>query len=540
MFTPADRLHQLQTLAFALGRSEEPADLRNATAELLRVAFQICAEQGWNPTALAQEGGTQHDRPAHPDADRSLPLVSHRSSPARIAIFASSFDPPTRFHRQAAEALLACGFDEVVICPSGPRPGRDEPEHAAPTHRAALADLAFRDLPAVRTDLTDLDECRFTPPRDLEIRYAATGEVWHVVGSEMIDGGQHGRSVIQTRWDDGPQLWRRSRFVVLHPPRCPPNPADLPPVHRLIPLNGHVPSAYVRARIYDGDAVEGLLTPAIADYVRRHRLFVPFAPDRTTRLRFDRPRLMIVADERNPKAQRLAERFSHLAGDPPDLILVIGGDGMMLHTIRRHWRRRVPFLGLNAGHLGFLMNEVLPAELAGEELVGYQLPMLRVDAEAADGQAVRGVAYGDVWLERETGQAAWLRLDVDGQTRLPKVVGDGLLVATAAGSSAYARAMGAVPVPINTPVLTLAGSNVFRPRFWRPMTLADDAVVTIASLDTSGKRPVRGFIDGEALGVVRSVTVRRSAIAAIELAFTRAFDPSGKLLRSLFPPDDGG
>jgi NAD kinase len=213
----------------------------------------------------------------------------------------------------------------------------------------------------------------------------------------------------------------------------------------------------------------------------------------------------------------------------------------MLHAIRRHWRLRVPFLGLNAGHLGFLMNERLSSDLAGAELVGYQLPMLRVDAEAADGRASRGVAYGDVWLEREGGQAAWLRLDVDGQTRVPKVVGDGLLVATAAGSSAYARAMGAVPVPLNTPVLTLAGSNVFRPRFWRPMTLADDAVVTIASLDRSGKRPVRGYIDGLPLGVVQAVTARRSAVAAVELAFTREFDPSGKLLRSLFPPaDDGG
>ena len=86
-----------------------------------------------------------------------------------------------------------------------------------------------------------------------------------------------------------------------------------------------------------------------------------------------------------------------------------------------------------------------------------------------------GVAYGDAWLERDGGQAAWLRLDVDGQTRVPQIVGDGMLVATASGSSAYARAMGAVPVPLNTSVLTLAGSNVFRPRFWRPMTLLDDA-----------------------------------------------------------------
>jgi hypothetical protein len=72
------------------------------------------------------------------------------------------------------------------------------------------------------------------------------------------------------------------------------------------------------------------------------------------------------------------------------------------------------------------------------------------------------------------------------------------------------------------------------------MTLVDDAVVGLTSLDRSGKRPVRGFIDGQPLGVVHEMTLRRSAVAGVELAFTREFDPSGKLLRSLFPPSDDG
>jgi hypothetical protein len=63
--------------------------------------------------------------------------------------------------------------------------------------------------------------------------------------------------------------------------------------------------------------------------------------------------------------------------------------------------------------------------------------------------------------------------------------------------------------------------------------------VTPTSLDRSGKRPVRGFIDGQPLGVVEAMAVGRSAVAGVELAFTREFDPSGKLGRSLFPPADG-
>jgi NAD kinase len=148
------------------------------------------------------------------------------------------------------------------------------------------------------------------------------------------------------------------------------------------------------------------------------------------------------------------------------------------------------------------------------------------------------MGFSDVWVERCEGQSAWLRLDIDGETRANKIVGDGMLVATAAGSSAYARAMGAVPVPLNTSVLALVGSNIFQPRFWKPMAISDESLIRIVNLDETGKRPVRGFIDGIAMGVVQEITVRRSLTAGVEMAFTREFDPSTRLLRSLFPADE--
>jgi nicotinate (nicotinamide) nucleotide adenylyltransferase len=465
-------------------------------------------------------------------------LVEAVASTRKVAVFANAFDPPALYQRRAAEALRRGGFDEVVVCPTGRRPGHPEAEHASPAHRAALTDLTFRNLSGVRVELTHLDDGRLAQPDELEARYSACGEVWHVVGVDMVIGGRHGRALIQTTWENGAALWRRSRFLVMHPPDTTPATDDLPPAHELLPLDGQVPSSDLRARIFAGDPVDTLLTPEVARYISRRRLFSSIVPDRFNRLLLEHPRLLIVVDEWNARAGEVAARYERLAGDPPDVILVLGGDGTMLRAIRRHWRLRVPFLGLNAGHLGFLMNERLPHELDNLELVTYALPMLRVDAEMPDGRTARGLAYGDAWLERDGGQAAWLRLDVDGQTRVPKVVGDGMLLATASGSSAYARAMGAVPVPLNSPVLTLAGSNVFRPRFWRPMVLSDDSLVSLTSLDRSGKRPVRGFIDGQPLGVVQAMTFQRSAVAGVELAFTREFDPSGKLVRSLFPPSD--
>jgi NAD+ kinase len=458
------------------------------------------------------------------------------SSTRKVAVWSHFFDPPSLYDRSVAEALVHGGFDEVVVCPRKARPDLGEAEHVAPVHRAALIDLTFRDLPGVRVDLTDLDEDGSSQPGELTNRHGSSGEVWHVVAAELVSGGGQGNAPIQTIWEEGPAAWSRLRFVILHASAGLPDSNDLPPLHQLLPLDGFISYADLRAMAFAGKPMDSLLVPEAAQYIARHRLFTSFVPSRHARFQIQRPRLMILFDERNPRAAEIAKRFERLADNPPDLILVIGGDGTMLHAIRRHWRLRVPFVGLNAGHLGFLMNEHLPPNLDGLELVTYALPMLSVDVESADGRTTRGQAYSDAWLEREGGQAAWLRLDVDGQTCVPRVVGDGMLVSTASGSSAYARAMGAVPVPLNSPVLTLAGSNVFHPRFWKPMVLTDDSVITLASLDRSGKRPVRGFLDGQPLGVVEAMTVKRSAVAGVELAFTREFDPSGKLLRSLFPP----
>jgi nicotinate (nicotinamide) nucleotide adenylyltransferase len=513
----------------------------------LHDARQVQATSSTEVRRLLREESCAVERLLNPDVldyvrSRNLyPAPVDAAVPLRrVALFTGSFDPPSLFHRNVAERLLQEGFDEVVIWPTGRPPGRNEAEHASSVHRAHMVDLTFRRLANVQVDPTDLDDGTFTNPCDMEHRYASHGQVWHVIADDFIAGSQAGRCIIQSQWTDGASLWARSRFVVLHPPGAIPAVSDLPSHHLLLAADRHVPTADLRGRVYRGEPIDGLVSPAVAGYIRRHGLFTATVPGRVTYLRVNEPRLLIALDERNERSRQLAERYRRFESDDPNLILVLGGDGSMLHAIREHWRRRLPFFGINTGHLGFLLNERAPADLAGAELVVYRMPMLRVDTETPDGQRQRGLAYNDAWMEREVGQAAWLRLDVDGQTRVDKVVGDGVLVATPSGTSAYARSMGATPVPLGSPVLTLAGSNILRPRFWKPVALPDTAVVKLTSLDRSGKRPVRCFVGGWPAGVVQSMEARVSGVAAVELAFNPEFDPSTRLLRSLFPPNEEG
>ena len=160
--------------------------------------------------------------------------------------------------------------------------------------------------------------------------------------------------------------------------------------------------------------------------------------------------------------------------------------------------------------------------------------MLHAEAETLDGETRTGLAFNEVWVERVTGQTAWVRLTVNGRVRIDKLVCDGVLVSTAAGSTSYARAMGATPLPFPTPVLTIAGSNVLSPMGWRPAVLPLTTEVEMTTLDPA-KRPLRGHMDGVSLGEVSSVRVRVSRTAAVELAFQPEHDPVAKLAKLQFP-----
>ena len=165
----------------------------------------------------------------------------------------------------------------------------------------------------------------------------------------------------------------------------------------------------------------------------------------------------------------------------PNVILVVGGDGTMLHAIRQHWRRRLPFLGVNAGHRGFLLNassELREGRWPSGGLLVRRCPLLYVEC---DGER-SALGFNDAWVERAGPQTAWIEIRVNGRTKLSRLVSDGALVSTAAGSTAYARAMGATPLLVETPAMILVGSNVMEPPAWRSVLLALDTVLELRTL----------------------------------------------------------
>src|SRR6188472_3164305 len=127
------RIEDIVAQANSLSRAEDLDQVRDEAGDLICAVLQLCNEHNWEPADLVR---TTLDKIAA-RCRKPVAAASDSATARKIVLFASMFDPPSRYHRQVAEKLLALGFDEVIVCPPGPRDGRREREHASSMHRAA-------------------------------------------------------------------------------------------------------------------------------------------------------------------------------------------------------------------------------------------------------------------------------------------------------------------------------------------------------------------------------------------------------------------
>jgi NAD+ kinase len=181
----------------------------------------------------------------------------------------------------------------------------------------------------------------------------------------------------------------------------------------------------------------------------------------------------------------LTARYGQVAPEEAQMIVALGGDGLMLQTLHNFMGSGKPIYGMHRGTVGFLMNDYREENLkerlrAAETTVIHPLLMEAVDV---NGDHYQYRAINEVSVYRQTYQAARLNILVDHKERLKELQADGIMVATPAGSTAYnLSAMGPI-IPIGAPLLALTPISPFRPRRWRGALLPDTAVVTINGLD---------------------------------------------------------
>lgn len=249
-------------------------------------------------------------------------------------------------------------------------------------------------------------------------------------------------------------------------------------------------------------------------------------------------RLAFVASEA-PLAQQalvaLSDRYGQCPPEAAQVVVALGGDGFMLQTLHSLQRLDVPVYGMNRGTVGFLMNDYdqsnLPARLqAAEEAILNPLSML---VEDVDGGHYERLAINEVSLLRSGGQAAKLRISVDGRERMDELVCDGALVATPAGSTAYNYSAHGPILPIGSGVLALTAIAPFRPRRWRGALLPKRAVVRFDVIDPD-RRPVRADADSRAVENIAWAEVRTEPEVEHRILFDPGHGLEERLIREQF------
>jgi NAD+ kinase len=235
------------------------------------------------------------------------------------------------------------------------------------------------------------------------------------------------------------------------------------------------------------------------------------------------PRIAFVTNE-TATAEAAAARLRELYGDAPiedaEIVVALGGDGLMLQTLHRVMTTDIPVYGMNFGTVGFMMNAYSEDGLeqrlrAAQRTRIYPLSMRVTDST---GTTQSALALNEVSLFRASHQAAKVQITVDGDVRLDELICDGILLATPAGSTAYNLSAHGPILPIEAQLLALTPISPFRPRRWRGAILTNRAEVKF-TLREAEKRPVSAVADNIEFQNVREVTIREDRTHGVTLLF---------------------
>ena len=241
------------------------------------------------------------------------------------------------------------------------------------------------------------------------------------------------------------------------------------------------------------------------------------------------------AKEADDALKRLVTLYGNTPADEADVIVPLGGDGLMLQTLHETMTAPKPIYGMNRGSVGFLMNDYSERSLreritAAQPSIIHPLIMRVRDIHGAETTAR---AINEVSLLRQTYQAAKLRIEIDGATQLDELIADGILISTPAGSTAYNLSANGPILPLGVPLMALTPLSPFRPRRWRGALLRDSAHVALKVLEAD-KRPVAAVADHFEIRRVAEVDVAMDKVTSLVLLHDPGHSLDERILREQF------
>jgi NAD+ kinase len=250
------------------------------------------------------------------------------------------------------------------------------------------------------------------------------------------------------------------------------------------------------------------------------------------------PKFAFLAAEKEHAQQALRSYQRQYKNYPPeeaDVLIVLGGDGYMLHVLHQFQDLCKPVYGINYGSVGFLMNADSQRLLEKRvfEATETVLNPLKLSAVTLENKTIEAFAINEVSLFRQTAQAAKIQIYVDGILRLDHLISDGVLVATPAGSTAYNLSVHGPIIPIGAKLLALTPISAFRPRHWRGALLPDQAVVSFEVLEAETRR-VSINADSFEVQDIRRATVKQETSVEYKLLFDLHHNLEQRIIQEQF------
>ena len=213
-----------------------------------------------------------------------------------------------------------------------------------------------------------------------------------------------------------------------------------------------------------------------------------------------------------------------------NITIVIGGDGFMLQTLKKNKKSKKLFYGINSGNYGFLMNKFSKDKTYKKILQAKKIKIspLSMTVKTKNGNIKKGIAINEVSILRQSRQAAYLQI-VSGKIKLiKKLISDGILVSTPAGSTAYNLSVHGPILNLNSKKLSISPISAFRPRRWRGKIVSDKSIIIIKNLNIK-KRPVSAVADNIEVRNARIIKIKTNK----QLKFNLLYDANRSLQKKI-------
>tara|TARA_Y100001958_G_C21080606_1_gene437066 strand:- start:117 stop:884 length:768 start_codon:yes stop_codon:yes gene_type:complete len=220
----------------------------------------------------------------------------------------------------------------------------------------------------------------------------------------------------------------------------------------------------------------------------------------------------IIISDKNKKSLLIKKSISKILKsnliNKSNLVLVIGGDGFMLKTLKRNKNQKSLFFGINSGNYGFLMNKFSKKNIL-KDIKKSKLTVispLQMIAINKNNKKKRSIAINEISILRQSRQAANISIKVGSRFLIKRLISDGVLVSTPAGSTAYNLSVHGPILSLNSKKISIAPVSAFRPRRWMGKVVSENSKITIKNLNPS-KRPLSAVADNNEFRNIKKVYI---------------------------------